>query len=210
MPAIAAPLFALGFLIGRQVGSLALPAARPVVALGLGTLYAATGLILSDEGAGDLALALSLCTVLSAITLTDLERRTIPNRTVATGAVGAIAITAAVDAASIGARALAALAAGGTLFAVSLARPKGLGMGDVKLVAMIGLYLGPATAPAVLIALGLGAVAGIALIARHGAKARKRAIAFGPFLAVGGVLGLWFGDGLVDWYLEGVLHNEPP
>jgi leader peptidase (prepilin peptidase) / N-methyltransferase len=210
MPAIAAPLFALGFLIGRQVGSLALPAARPVVALGLGTLYAATGLILSDEEAGDLALALSLCTVLTAITLTDLERRTIPNRIVAAGAVGAIAITAAVDAASIGARALAALAAGGTLFAVSLARPKGLGMGDVKLVAMIGLYLGPATAPAVLIALGLGAVAGIALIARHGVKARKRAIAFGPFLAVGGVLGLWFGDGLVDWYLEGVLHNEPP
>jgi leader peptidase (prepilin peptidase)/N-methyltransferase len=42
---------------------------------------------------------------------------------------------------------------------------------------------------------------GLAMIARHGASARKRAIPFGPFLALGGVVGLLFGEQLVDWYL---------
>ena len=40
------------------------------------------------------------------------------------------------------------------------------------------------------------------MIARHGSEARKRAIPFGPFLALGGVIGLWFGDAMVDWYLD--------
>jgi prepilin signal peptidase PulO-like enzyme (type II secretory pathway) len=43
---------------------------------------------------------------------------------------------------------------------------------------------------------------GVTMIARHGSAARKRAIPFGPFLALGGVIGLWFGDDIVDWYLD--------
>ena len=80
-------------------------------------------------------------------------------------------------------------------------------MGDVKLVAMLGLYLGRAVAPALLIGLAAGALVGVAMIARHGAAARKRAIPFGPFLALGGVIGLWFGDGIVDWYLDEFLPS---
>ena len=75
-------------------------------------------------------------------------------------------------------------------------------MGDVKLVAMMGLYLGRAVAPALLVALIAGALVGAVMIARGGAAARKQAIPFGPFLALGGVVGLWAGDGMVDWYLE--------
>jgi leader peptidase (prepilin peptidase) / N-methyltransferase len=75
-------------------------------------------------------------------------------------------------------------------------------MGDAKLVAMMGLYLGRAVAPAVLIGFLTGALVGVAMIARHGSEARKRAIPFGPFLALGGVIGLWFGDDIVDWYLD--------
>jgi leader peptidase (prepilin peptidase) / N-methyltransferase len=45
-------------------------------------------------------------------------------------------------------------------------------------------------------------VVGIALILREGASARKAAVPFGPFLALGGVIGLWFGDDMVDWYLD--------
>jgi leader peptidase (prepilin peptidase) / N-methyltransferase len=75
-------------------------------------------------------------------------------------------------------------------------------MGDVKLVAMMGIYLGRAIAPALLVAFAVGAVVGVAMIARHGSDARKRAIPFGPFLALGGVVGLWFGDAMVDWYLD--------
>jgi leader peptidase (prepilin peptidase)/N-methyltransferase len=72
----------------------------------------------------------------------------------------------------------------------------------VKLVAMMGLFLGRAVAPAVLIGFAAGAVVGVALIARQGAAARKRAVPFGPFLALGGVIGLWWGDAIVDWYLD--------
>jgi leader peptidase (prepilin peptidase)/N-methyltransferase len=57
-------------------------------------------------------------------------------------------------------------------------------------------------APAALIGLLAGALVGLALIASHGSAARKRAIPFGPFLALGGVIGLWFGDDIVQWYLD--------
>jgi prepilin signal peptidase PulO-like enzyme (type II secretory pathway) len=56
-------------------------------------------------------------------------------------------------------------------------------------------------APAILVALLFGSVVGLLLIAREGAAARKRAIPFGPFLAIGGIVGLWAGSVLVDWYL---------
>ena len=76
-------------------------------------------------------------------------------------------------------------------------------MGDAKLVAMMAIYLGRSIAPAVLVGLARGRrSSGLAMIARHGAEARKQAIPFGPFLALGGVVGLWFGDDIVDWYLD--------
>jgi leader peptidase (prepilin peptidase)/N-methyltransferase len=56
-------------------------------------------------------------------------------------------------------------------------------------------------APAILVALLAGSLVGLALIARRGAAARKQAIPFGPFLAIGGVVGLLAGSQLVDWYL---------
>ncbi len=148
-----------------------------------------------------------LCTVLVAVTLTDLELRLIPNAIVLAGALAAVAIVAVSDPSSLGERAVAAAAAGGALLLVALAYPRGMGMGDVKLVAMLGLYLGRAVAPALLIGLAAGALFGVAMIARHGAAARKRAIPFGPFLALGGVIGLWFGDGIVDWYLDEFLPS---
>jgi leader peptidase (prepilin peptidase) / N-methyltransferase len=126
----------------------------------------------------------------------------IPNPLVLVGAVIAIAIVAVSDASDLPDRLIAAAAAGGFLFVVAFAYPRGMGMGDAKLVAMMGLYLGRAVAPAVLIGFLVGALVGVAMIARHGSTARKRAIPFGPFLALGGVIGLWFGDDIVDWYLD--------
>ena len=66
-------------------------------------------------------------------------------------------------------------------------------MGDVKLAAVMGLFLGRNVAPAIFVALLAGSVVGLAMIALHGAQARKRAIPFGPFLALGGVVGLLAG-----------------
>jgi len=174
----------------------------PLTELGLGLLYVGTFLALGDEDLGELILGLVFCTVLVAITLTDLDLRLIPNKIVLAGALAAVAIVAFSDPSSLAERGIAAAAAGGFLFLVALAYPRGMGMGDVKLVAMMGIYLGREIAPAVLVGFAAGALVGLAMIARHGSGARKRALPFGPFLALGGVVGLWFGEEIVDWYLD--------
>ncbi|HEX6752099.1 MAG TPA: prepilin peptidase [Solirubrobacterales bacterium] len=172
----------------------------PLTELALGALYAATALVLWDEP-WEVALGLVFVTVLAAVTLTDLERRIIPNKILIVAAALAVAIAAAGDPGSLPERAIAAAAAGGLLFAAALAYPRGMGLGDVKLAATMGLFLGRNVAPAILVALLAGSLVGVAMIARDGAGARKKAIPFGPFLALGGVVGLLLGDQMVDWYL---------
>ena len=54
----------------------------------------------------------------------------------------------------------------------------------------------------------VGALWGLALIARHGAEARKQAVPFGPFLALGGMIGLFAGDEIVDWYLDSFFEGS--
>jgi leader peptidase (prepilin peptidase)/N-methyltransferase len=172
----------------------------PAVELALGAAFATTALVLGDEPV-QLALGLILLSTLAAVSLTDLELHLIPNRILAVSAVIGLAIVAAGDPASLPERAAAALGAGGLLFAVALAYPRGMGLGDVKLAAVMGLYLGRDVAPALLIAFAVGALVGLVLIGRHGIAARKRAVPFGPFLALGGLVGLLAGPEIVDWYL---------
>jgi leader peptidase (prepilin peptidase)/N-methyltransferase len=172
----------------------------PVTELTLGALYAATVIALWDEPS-EIALGLVFVTALAAVTLTDLERRIIPNKVLIVAAVLAVTIAAVADPGSLPERAIAAAAAGGLLFLAALAYPRGMGMGDIKLAAVMGLFLGRNVAPAILVALLAGSLVGLAMIARHGAEARKKAIPFGPFLAFGGVAGLLAGDQLVDWYV---------
>ncbi len=196
------PVFSWLLLRGRaRCCGVAISARYPLAELSLGALYAATVLVLWDDP-GEIALGLVFVTTLVAITLTDLEQRLIPNKILAVAAVLGVAIAAATDPASLPERAVAAGAAGGLLFAAALAYPRGMGLGDVKLAAVMGLFLGRNVAPAILVALLAGSLVGLAMIARHGAAARKRAIPFGPFLALGGVVGLLAGDQLVDWYLS--------
>lgn len=179
-----------------------IPPRYPLAELATGGLFVATYLILGADPWWEFALGLALCLVLVIVTLTDLDLRIIPNKVVLAGAVAAVAIAAAGDPSSLGERALAAGIAGGIMFLIALAYPRGMGMGDAKLVAMIGSFIGRAVAPATLIGFALGALVGLALIARRGADARKQAIPFGPWLALGGIIGLWFGEDIVDWYLD--------
>ena len=172
----------------------------PLTELGLGVLYAATVLVLWDDAA-EVALGLVFVTMLAAVTLTDLAQRIIPNKILIVTAALGVAIVALGDPSSLPERVIAAAAAGGLLFVAALAYPRGMGLGDVKLAATMGLFLGRNVAPAILVALLAGSLVGLAMIAREGAAARKRAIPFGPFLALGGVVGLLAGDQLVDWYL---------
>jgi leader peptidase (prepilin peptidase) / N-methyltransferase len=196
------PLFSWLLLRGRARCCGAVISPRyPLTELTVGLLFVATVLVYRDDAA-EAIIGLLFVTVLAIVTLTDLEQRIIPNKVLLTGAVLCVAIAAPTDPAGLTERAIAAAAAGGVLFAVVFAYPAGMGLGDVKLAAMMGLFLGRAVAPAILIALLAGSLVGVALIVRHGSKARKMAIPFGPFLALGGVAGLLAGDQLIDLYLS--------
>jgi leader peptidase (prepilin peptidase)/N-methyltransferase len=172
----------------------------PLTELAVGLLFAATVLVYRHHPA-EAAIGLVFVTMLATVTLTDLERRIIPNKVLIAGAVLCLAIAVPTDPGGLPERAIATAAAGGLLFLVALAYPKGMGLGDVKLTATMGLFLGSAVAPAILVALLAGSLCGLFLIARHGARARKMAIPFGPFLALGGLVGLLLGNQLIDLYL---------
>jgi prepilin signal peptidase PulO-like enzyme (type II secretory pathway) len=145
--------------------------------------------------------ALVLIPALALATATDLRHRTVSNRLNLATAALALALGLLLDPASVPGRAAAAAAAGGTLGALAWARPQGMGMGDAKLAAAMGLCLGPRVIVALLAAFSLGALAGAALILRHGARARRRTIPFAPFLGAGGLVALAWGSSLLDWYL---------
>jgi leader peptidase (prepilin peptidase)/N-methyltransferase len=75
-----------------------------------------------------------------------------------------------------------------------------MGMGDVKLAGVMGLYLGLAVAPGLLVAFLTGSIVGIAIMARQGAGARKQGVPFAPFMALGGLVALLAGSELIDLY----------
>jgi leader peptidase (prepilin peptidase)/N-methyltransferase len=156
---------------------------------------------------GSFLLGVMFVAMLVAVTITDLDRRVIPNRVLAIAAVAGAAVAAVSDPGSLSERAVAAAGAGGFLLVAALVYPGGLGMGDVKLGAVMGIYLGRAVAVALLVAFVVGGLVGLALLLRHGSAARKREIPFGPFLALGGVVGLWVGDSLVDSYVDAFLSG---
>jgi leader peptidase (prepilin peptidase)/N-methyltransferase len=178
-----------------------IPARYPLVELAVGVAFAATALVLRHDPA-QLVLGLVFVAMLAAITLTDIERRIIPNVILLAGAVAAVVLVAATDPSSFPERLISAAAAGGLLLLIGLAYPRGMGMGDVKLVAVMGLYLGSAVAPALLIAVLAGSLVGVGVMLSRGAGARKVAVPFGPFLALGGVVALLAGDQLIDAYLN--------
>jgi leader peptidase (prepilin peptidase)/N-methyltransferase len=163
----------------------------------------AIAVVLTRSGAHDVALGLVLVALLVPIALIDLDHRLIPNRLTGAGALAALAIGLATDPGGVPQQLAAGAAAGGFLLIAALARPGGMGMGDVKLAGMLGLFLGREVAVALLVALLAGTLAGLVVIARRGAqRGRKTAIPFGPFLALGGVVALLAGPAIVDWYLS--------
>jgi leader peptidase (prepilin peptidase)/N-methyltransferase len=144
-----------------------------------------------------------LVLLLVPVAFIDLDHRIIPNRITYPGAVLGVLLTAALVPDALVEHLLAGAGAALFLFIAWLAYPGGMGLGDVKLAGVMGLYLGRAVAPGMLAALITGTLVGAVVIARKGAaEGRKTAIPFGPFLALGGVVGLYAGDAVVRWYLD--------
>ena len=159
--------------------------------------------VLAKGADRDAWLGLAFVLLLVPVTLIDLDHRIIPNKLMLLGTVVSLAILALTEPGSIPEHLIAAAAAGGFLLVAALAYPAGMGMGDVKLAFVMGLFLGRNVGAAMLVALLAGAVVGAVIIARLGAeKGRKTAIPFGPYLALGGLVGLFAGEPIVDWYLN--------
>ena len=84
----------------------------------------------------------------------------------------------------------------------ALAYPGGMGMGDVKLALLLGVVLGRTVPVALMIGMIAALVPSVVLIAKHGKAGRKMTIPFGPFLALGGLVALFAGNTILDWYLR--------
>jgi leader peptidase (prepilin peptidase)/N-methyltransferase len=171
----------------------------PIVEALTGALFAAVAL--RTDLSAELWPGLVLMALLVTVSAIDIEHRIVPNRLLLPAAATAVVLWALVDPGRLPENLIAAAAAGGFLLAAAVAYPAGMGMGDVKLAAVMGLYLGSAVAPALFVGFAAGALVGVAMIVLKGSAARKRAIPFAPFLAFGGIVGQLFGAGLIDWYV---------
>jgi leader peptidase (prepilin peptidase)/N-methyltransferase len=170
----------------------------PLVVLGTALLGGACGAVFGFTL--EAAAAVLFCWILVVVTRTDFEHRLIPDKVVLPGAVAVLALRT-IDDPSLE-WILSALGAGLVLFLVVLAYPRGLGLGDVKLSALLGAELGVSVIVAMFIAFFVAFVPAAVLFVRHGKEARKSAIPLGPFLALGGVVALFWGDAILDWYRE--------
>ncbi len=165
------------------------------------------GAVLVNESAVAIALGILLILLVIPAALIDLEHRIIPNRITLLGAVLALAIGSALDPGGELQRLIAGAAAAGFLLVAALAYPGGMGMGDVKLAGVMGLCLGRAVGPALLVALLSGVLVGALVMSRKGvAEGRKTAVPFGPFLALGALVAVFAGQAIVDVYLNQVAH----
>ena len=145
------------------------------------------------------ALAAGFCAVLVALSAIDVQHRIVPNRIVVPSAVVALVAHTAIDPSP--AWLVWALIAAGGLFLVVLAHPKGLGMGDVKLALLLGAMLGASVTVALMIGLFAALIPSAVLVSKHGASARKMGVPLVPFLSLGAVVALFFGDAILDAYL---------
>ncbi len=101
------------------------------------------------------------------------------------------------------------LIGGGTLFAIAwgyqrFTGKEGMGGGDIKLLAMIGAFIGwQGVLFTIMASSFIGTLAGVMVMIRM-RKGMKLAVPFGPFLAIGAILYLFFGPQVIDWYLNGM------
>lgn len=177
---------------GAKIG-----AVYPAVELLTALLVA--GSFLAFGWSGTSFVAAFFCATLVTVSATDLSHRIVPNVVVLPAAVVVlVAMTVLHPSAEW---ALGAFGASLFLFLAALAYPKGMGMGDVKLALLLGAMLGRTVPVALMVGMVAALVPSLVLFARHGRAARKMAIPFAPFLSLGGVVALFFGDELLDAYL---------
>jgi leader peptidase (prepilin peptidase)/N-methyltransferase len=170
----------------------------PVVELLTALVFIAVVLVRGFDD--DLILELPFVAALIALAGIDLDHKLLPNKIVYPLAAYGVIATLLVDRDDLVENLVSGAGAFAFLLVAVIAYPRGMGMGDVKLAGAMGLYLGASVIPALLVAFLSGSVAGIVILAREGAAARKKAIPFGVFLALGGIVGVLAGPELIDLY----------
>lgn len=170
----------------------------PLVKLGTALLAGACGLVFGFTL--EALASVLLCWVLVVVTRTDLEHRLIPDMIVLPATVVILALRTIDDPGVEWI--LCSLGAGLLLFLIVLVHPTGLGLGDVKLSALLGAGLGVSVIPALFVGFFAAFVPAALLLLRHGREARTQAIPLGPFLALGAVVALFWGSAIFDWYRQ--------
>ena len=176
----------------------AIPWVYPGVELATAALV--VGCVLAFGVSWDALVASFFCAVLVVISAIDLEHKIIPNRIVVPAFVIVLAAQTLLHPSPEWA--LAALGASSFLFVAAVVYPAGMGMGDVKLALLLGAMLGRVVPVGLMLGMLLALVPSVVLLARHGAAARKMGFPFGPFLALGSILALFWGDRLMEAYLN--------
>jgi len=156
---------------------------------------------------------LFMVTVLIIVSAIDLQRQIIPNKVMYPSIIAGLAAMGLVALAEGSAHtlweSLKGFAVGGVpLTVIALLIPRGMGMGDAKLAAFTGIFLGwQSQVVAFFFAFLLGSMAGVAMVIA-GKKGRKSRIPFGPFLAAGALIALFWGPSIWSFYRD--LMNPPP
>ncbi len=183
-----------------------IPVRYPLVELTTGAVFGA--LAWRFEAGWELGGFLLMGATLVAIAIIDLEHYIVPNRIlvpVVPVAVGLLGIAALAEGAwgDLLRGVLGGVTAFGGLLVVHLISPRGMGMGDVKLALLLGLFLGWLSwghvALGLFVGFLLGAVVGGALVISR-VRTRKEPVPFAPFLAAGTVVATLWGSPLLDWY----------
>lgn len=192
------PLLSYALLRGRcRACGTGISVRYPLVELATALLIA--GCVWRFGLSADAALAALFCAALVVVSATDLEHGVVPNRIVVPAAVVVLLAQTLLEPSVEWV--LAALGSAALLFATAVAYPGGMGMGDVKLTLLLGAMLGWVVPVALMVGVLTALVPTIALLARHGSRARRLRIPFAPFLALGGVVALFAGHDLVGAYL---------
>lgn len=140
-----------------------------------------------------------LVSILIAITVTDIQHQIIPNKYIIVGLILGLPLVALQSLKTLQWGLIAFLVAGFFMLAIALVSRGGMGGGDIKLAALMGLYLGKAVVVALFCSFLVGGLVGIFLLLT-GKKGRKDAVPFGPYLALGGIAALFYGNQIINWY----------
>jgi len=170
----------------------------PLVELATAVTFAAVVAVRGFDN--DLILELPFVAALIALAAIDFDHKLLPNKIVYPLAAYGVIATLLVDQDDLVENLIAGAGAFLFMLVAVIAYPRGMGMGDVKLAGAMGLYLGLSVIPALLVAFLSGSLVGVVIIAREGAAGRKKAVPFGVFLALGGIVGVLAGPELIDLY----------